>query len=835
MTDNTFDYALQCQALQELLAGEDILVTQWRGTEAVSRPYRFEITIAVRSADLPLENLLDKPATLRLRRPDGSVARWHGIITQGAEHGHDEVYDYYQLILEPRLARLALRQWSDIYLDQQLDDLIESLLRQGQLTEKYYNDDAPYDYRIAVQGQDLSSMRRPFVCQFEENCLDFLMRKLEYYGVYFWFEQGEDRESIVFANDASQQPAQVDSAIYYPKGVLDPDTRHIVLTRMDRRVTMRPAAVSLRALHEPENTLLHLQAGADVPASHSGQGEIFSAADHFAVLDGDSGGANGVPGDTLARWRAQELACQSLGVRGDARTPGVTAGRFLAVSVFQQAADSSQYYIVQVEHEGTQTLDTAPGGETPSYLARFTALPRWRDQAQQDDPIQFRPARKTPVPRVTRLMSGFVDMDDKAGAKRYAQPDDQGRYKIRLAFTRQRYDSYRNSAWLRLSTPYAAGASQKGLTAAGMHFPLREGTEVLIAFLNGDPDMPVIVGSLPNAEAPSVVNQNNSREHVVRTPGGAGFTFLDGASAVQLASSEEEGEESSEDGNNPEGYEADETRVTISAPTSDAVLNLGAPEEEEGKRGFLLATSENGEIYSGESILIEVPNKLTICAGGPDKISSLVDWEKSSPNGHAVIENTMAVNVSNYVGGKVELMEGLDVSVTFGVSTEVFAGIKYSLTFSGGREYTAGPSKDIKIMRRTELNNDKTAITRKVIKFIKEENAYTETVTHKTLKYDTNAYVHYNVDSPNVDIGYVIPGARCKLSINAAGTTLCGNKTIVSATSTLSLSGNAGLSVKSGVTEMDMNPAGSIKIAGTVTSLQGRGSVEVEGELIKLG
>src|SRR5690606_30680812 len=112
--------------------------------------------------------------------------------------------------------------------------------------------------------------------------------------------------------------------------------------------------------------------------------------------------------------------------------------------------------------------------------------------------------------------------------------------------------------------------------------------------------------------------------------------------------------------------------------------------------GFLLTTAANGEIYSGESILIEVPNKLTICAGGPDKISNRVDWKKSSPNGHAVIENTMAVNVSNYMGGKVEIMEGLDVSATFGVGVDFFLGIKTDVCISGGVEVALGGVKEFK-------------------------------------------------------------------------------------------------------------------------------------------
>src|SRR3546814_16807573 len=82
-----------------------------------------------------------------------------------------------------------------------------------------------------------------------------------------------------------------------------------------------------------------------------------------------------------------------------------------------------------------------------------------------------------------------------------------------------------------MSTPYAAGAQLDGMEQdkkpAGMHFPLREGTEVLIAFLNGDPALHVIVGSFDNAEANSVAVQDNHKEHVISTPGGSGLSMMD--------------------------------------------------------------------------------------------------------------------------------------------------------------------------------------------------------------------------------------------------------------------------------------------------------------------
>src|SRR3546814_1457647 len=102
--------------------------------------------------------------------------------------------DYYQIVLEPRLARLRTLRWSDIYLNQQLDDIIRQLLRLASLDEPYSSPGSPYNYPIAAS--QLAATRPPFTCQFEDTRLDFHVRKMEFYGVYFWFEQGDVRVSV---------------------------------------------------------------------------------------------------------------------------------------------------------------------------------------------------------------------------------------------------------------------------------------------------------------------------------------------------------------------------------------------------------------------------------------------------------------------------------------------------------------------------------------------------------------------------------------------------------------------------------------------------------------
>lgn len=733
MSDSIYDYRLECEALENQLSDKKILVTEWRGTEAVSQLYRFEITVAVRHADVKLEDLLDQKATLRLRHPDGSAGQWHGIITQCAQLGRDENHDYYELTLEPRLARLALLRWSDIYLDKQLDALIDELLERAGLDEKYAGDDTPYDYRVAVSDADLSLMKRDFTCQFEETCLDFLKRKLEFYGVYFWFEQGDDREAIVFGNDVSQQPGDLPDAVYYPRGEPDVDEERVVIKRLDRRVSMQADKVSLHSLHDQDNTTLDMTAEANVPAIPAERGWFQSVDDHFSLIEGQGSAEKGVAGEALAGWRAEELACQSLQLRGEAHTPGVRAGRFLSVSEYRRNGIPEQYYVIRVEHYGAQAYQHSADNETTSYQARFVALPRWRD-AEQSDPVQFRPPRVTPVPRVSRLLSGFVDITDDKNPKRYAQPDEYGRYQIRLPFVRERYEGYKNSAWLRQSTPYAAAGARSGVDTAGMHFPLREGTEVLIAFLNGDTDYPVIVGSLPNTEAPSVVSSKNAREHVLRTPGGCEFIITDG------------GDGSTTNGPDGQPVTQDTSEIRLATPMTNARLTLGGGLKaegggsEQGPVGFDLRTNYSGEIYAGESLLIEVPGHYRVAAGGTerDALTNFLGSEATLAPG-VTAGQSGGVVFENFTGAKFSTAESSSTELTVGHSTEVFAGLKMDASFAFGASVTWSGIKELNLEGKDEVWTECRALGMSRWETFKELYNFTSSTSTTTINYKVEA------------------------------------------------------------------------------------------------
>ena len=122
--------------------------------------------------------------------------------------------------------------------------------------------------------------------------------------------------------------------------------------------------------------------------------------------------------------------------------------------------------------------------------------------------MQYRPPRTTTRPKIDGTLSGFVDAE---GSGKYAELDDQGRYKVQVPFDLTDKSAQRASAWLRFATPYAGSSDE------GMHFPLRKGSEVLLSFEGGDPNRPIIIGAVANSEHANVVTNRNATYNMLQT------------------------------------------------------------------------------------------------------------------------------------------------------------------------------------------------------------------------------------------------------------------------------------------------------------------------------
>lgn len=811
-----------CDALLKLLKHKDTTaVTHWRGREAVSQPYRFEVTLSIphdefdpQHPELPLEPLLDQAATLYTKKPDGREMRWNGIITEAAQAGIGEEHDFYKFVLEPRLTRLRCWRWSDVYLNKSLADIIKQMLKEAGLT-KEYAPDSVYDYWIKATVP--ADAKKEFVCQFEENCLDFLMRQLEHYGVYFWFEQSAHQEAVVFADSIDQQPQNVIEAVYYPKGEIQPDAREIALLRLDRRIRTHAKSVTLHASPVYGNTKQNLVYTQDSPMATDSFGLWHSYEDQFEKVDA----ADAISAKKLATWRAQEQLCDSLRVDGEARTPGLAVGYFLTSHTYNRAADASgYYYVVQIEHEGYNPRQNASESDEPPYRGRFVAVPRWQDPAQKKIPLQYRPPQITPVPRIARMVNGFVDIVNEDKPMRYAQTDDKGRYKVRFCFPRQRYTGTNNSAWLRMATPYAAGASSKDLAlkAAGMHFPLREGTEVLISFINGDPDRPVIVAALPNVEAPSVVTSKNASEHLVQTPAGNIMALRDNTP---------------ETANNASGSDPS---IYLYSPTSDSHMTLGKA----AKNGFDLKTQGHGNIVADDSMLIEVPGHMRMSAGSGVLNSFLASKAQGLPPGMS-IGTSGGFTMEHFFGAKVDIMEGFKFSSFLGAKVDISASLAFSMTAAAGIKINREVHKELFKKKDTAVL-DQTSVFGTVKYTVGTWNFDCGDRSEKVGTSSTTAATSYIVNA-GTDVKLSAGGTSTLWLTPAEATMTSSGDATVESLTTAKITGNLSASVTSGESGLFVNTAGSATLMGplkaAVTSdVQVRlsaATVQVQGRFVQLG
>ena len=207
----------------------------------------------------------------------------------------------------------------------------------------------------------------------------------------------------------------------------------------------------------------------------------------------------------LAKVRGETFAARQVSFHGRGHVLGFHPGLSFTLEEHPRDDFNAGYQITRVRHRASR-LDLERdvmrqlGFPQPreGYEVEIEALP---------DGVQFRPERRASWPRVAGLESALVD----GGAESpYAQIDDQGRYRARLLFDEAKNPAGAATAWLRMLQPHG-GAPEAS------HFPLRKGTEVLVAFVHGDPDRPYILGAAPTPTTPSPVTKANQTQNVIQT------------------------------------------------------------------------------------------------------------------------------------------------------------------------------------------------------------------------------------------------------------------------------------------------------------------------------
>jgi type VI secretion system secreted protein VgrG len=598
------------------LPDETFEVVRFRGIEGISRLYEFDITLVSEDPEIDLRAVLQNPASLTVMRSDGDDRIVHGILSQFEQLQEEDEYIFYRAVLVPRLWQADLYRENQLFLNKNIPDIIEEILRQAALT----TDD--YELRLTRTYAE-----REHICQYSETDFNFISRWMEHEGIYYYFEQTEEFEKLIITDNSSGHEDITDPSTieYYPPSSITAREQEIVRQLICRQ-QMLPRRVVLRDYNyrRPD---LELRAEASVDTQ--GRGDVYLYGQHFGTPE---------EGNELARIRAEEILCRESVFHGEATVPTLCSGYVFQLSGHYRESYNQRFLITEVEHIGSQAGSIFGGDERLSegetgvaYSDRFVSIPA---------DLQFRPERTTQGPRFYGTMNARVDA---SGDGQYAEIDDQGRYKVRLFFDQSDREGGGASQWVRMAQPYA-GADY------GMHFPLHRGTEVLMTFIDGDPDRPIISGAVPNPETSSPINSDNQTQCMIRT-GGGNQIHAEDSDGGQL--------------------------INIQTPTDSTSIRIGASDSN-GPSGVMIFTA------GSEHIVVQGDRELTV-----DRTDTVrVTGERTKEVG----ENE---NITITGGLNVEVGRGVMTTVTAGGETHDVTGDRHVLltgeeihTVSNGRHVT---------------------------------------------------------------------------------------------------------------------------------------------------
>ncbi|MQT11199.1 type VI secretion system Vgr family protein [Segnochrobactrum spirostomi] len=474
------------------LDGLDIYVTAIEGHERISELFRYEVDFLCNVLIHPAV-LLGQKATLTIDA-DGHRHTVHGIVTEFSTGDATSGGDFaYQAVLSPRLGLLDLNRQSVIYGTANpitVSDLVEDVLNHATGTSGIR-----HERRLRGRYEARSQ-----IVQYAESDLAFVQRQCEHEGIFFFFEHDGQSETVVFGdrNDACKKIDidGADAVAFNSKRGASRASDHAVtrFRAVSRQVSRQ---VSLRDYNDtmPTPTL----AATSKPVTIPSFGKVIEYGDHFATEE---------EGKKLATIRAEEFACRGTIYIGESNVPYLRAGTVFTLTHHPFDSKPVQYLVVSARHSVSVPPPSAFAPLPFSHEAR-SAKPYTNVIECIEFKTPFRPERKTPRPRIPGLVTATIDATEADKARGWI--DDKGRYKVRFDFDDGPYRAGDSSEYVRRSQPYL------GPNTSGMHFPLVKDTEVVVSYLNGDPDRPIVIGAVANASRPDPVTKKNHTVNRIET------------------------------------------------------------------------------------------------------------------------------------------------------------------------------------------------------------------------------------------------------------------------------------------------------------------------------
>lgn len=481
------------------LGADKFRVLSFEGKEAMSQVSSFRILAVSDDGEIPDGEILGRKAALSFMS-DGHGLTHHGLIVESeqeplmGDEANPDGFHLYTFTLKPRLELLAYNRQSRIFHHKNLQEIASQVLEEGGIPQK--------DFRFDFEKP---SKEREFTVQYNESDLDFLQRLLESEGAFYFFETAEGRDRVVLAdrNTAfADVPFNAETPFRHESGLHQAETEFV--RRLYRRGKLVTGKVMVKDYNSetPEASILARQAG-------EGPGMDYS----FGSL-----ARNAEEALRIARLRGEMHGVERVALQGQGYCRDFRPGFRFRLKDDARTGFRGDFLLVAVEHRATQKEGFEGGEHEKLYENIFRCIPA---------EIPFRTRGLGRREKISGIVSARVDGQEGP----YASLDDLGRYRSRFPFDLSDRQQGEASCPIRLAQPYSG-------PDYGMHFPVHQGSEMLVAFIDGDADRPIGIGTLPNPSNPSPVNARNRNENLLKTASGHSLKLddLEGKRAIELLS-----------------------------------------------------------------------------------------------------------------------------------------------------------------------------------------------------------------------------------------------------------------------------------------------------------
>jgi len=424
----------------------DLSISEIEGEEQISKLFQYRLRLRSTDNEIDFAKMIGNNMAVSIEPDNGDMKYINGVITRFQQGDSDEYYSTYFAEIRPWLWQLSLTADSRIFQNQTVLEIIEDVFSNFGFS----------DFKDKTKG---SYAQREYCVQYQETALDFITRLMEDEGIWYFFEHSEKKHTLVLADDPDTHedcPGFPGARYKKIEKAIKDDTLVDSVTLEEQLITSKYAARDYH-FETPETDL---KISVDSRKKLAGDYEIYDYPGGFSKTE---------DGDKIIKRRLEAHEVRSQVLHGESYCRAFTTGYKFQLDDHYRSEINRRYVLRSLFIHAT----------SQRYTNSFVAFP---------DDVPFRSLRLVKRPKIYGTQTAIVV--GESGEEIF--PDEYGRVKVQFHWDHEGKKDENSSCWIRVAQMWAG----KGF---GSMFIPRMGSEVVVSFLDGNPDKPLIIGSVYNA------------------------------------------------------------------------------------------------------------------------------------------------------------------------------------------------------------------------------------------------------------------------------------------------------------------------------------------------